>query len=127
MFEQKGRILTIHKISEKVSQVVIKIQYRGKQNIMAFATFGYSKIKMEALNLNINDKVLVHFMFKSNFFKTRYHTDVNLEDIKRYEKKPKYNPMKQTKPEHELFFESESDGGIGNSFIIDEETGEILL
>jgi hypothetical protein len=130
MFEIVGRILTINKISEKVSQVIIKKQIRGKQTPIAFATFGYCKGKMEALNLNINDKVQIKFTIKSNYFKNKFYTDVCLEDIKRYEPKPKFNPQPNTKPEHELFYEGDDevgDGGIGNTFIIDEESGEILL
>ena len=69
-------------------------------------------------------------MVKSNYFKEKFYTDVTLEEIKRYEPKPKYNPQPNTRPEHELFFdpnEEEFKGGIGNTFIIDEESGEILL
>lgn len=131
MFEIVGRILTINKISEKVSQVIIKKQVRGKQTPIAFATFGYCKGKMEALNLNINDKVQIKFTIKSNYFKNKFFTDVTLEDIKRYEPKPKFIPQTNTKPEHELFYEGDDEeignGGIGNTYIIDDETGEVLL
>jgi hypothetical protein len=131
MFDIVGRILTINKISEKVSQVIIKKQVRGKQIPIAFATFGYCKVKMEALNLNKNDKVQIRFMIKSNYFKEKFYTDVTLEEIKRYEPKPKYNPQQpNTRPEHELFYEGDEEigsGGIGNTYIIDDETGEILL
>jgi hypothetical protein len=130
MFEIVGRILTINKISEKVSQVIIKKQVRGKQTPIAFATFGYCKSKMEALNLNKGEKVQIKFVIKSNYYKEKFYTDVTLEEIKRYEPKPKYNPQITTKPEHELFYEGDQEigsGGISNNYIIDEETGEILL
>lgn len=130
MFEIVGRILTINKVSDKVSQVVIKKQVQGKQTPIAIDVFGFYKDKMEDLKLMKNDKIQGRVYIKSNLYKGKWYTDFYFKDIKRYEPKPKFIPQGKTKPEHELFFEpseEELKGGISNTFIIDEETGEILL
>jgi hypothetical protein len=130
MFEIVGRILTINKVSDKVSQVVIKKQVQGKQTPIAIDVFGFYKDKMEALKLMKNDKIQGRVFVKSNLYKGKWYTDFYFKDIKRYEPKPKYNPQPNTKPEHELFFEADEEignGGIGNIFIIDDESGEIIL
>ena len=130
MFEIVGRILTINKVSDKVSQVVIKKQVQGKPTPIAIDVFGFYKDKMEALKLMKNDKIQGRVFVKSNLYKGKWYTDFYFKDIKRYEPKPKFNAQPKSKPEHELFFEPNEDemkGGIGGVYFIDDETGEILL
>jgi len=119
MFEIKGKIVTIHKVSDKVSQIILKKQVRGKPTLIGIALFGFWKEKMEALKLSKNDTIKGKFYLKSNFYKERWYTDIYFQEIEKVEPKTKSSKTK----EQQLFQE----GGIGNNFIVDEETGEILL
>lgn len=120
MFELKGKIVTIHKVSDKVSQIILKKQVKGKQVLISVALFGYWKDKMESLKLMKNDKIKGMLFLKSNFYKEKWYTDVYFQEVEKIQPKSKSSKNEE---EQELF----GDGGIGNNFIIDEETGEILL
>jgi len=128
MFDITGRILTIVKVSEKFSKIVLKKTFRGKQVPIAIGVWGDCKAKMDELRLNKNDKIQGKVFPKSNLYNGKWYTDLYFLEIKRYVQKPKWNGLVDTaqkpknKPE-ELF--DDLSNGIG--YIVDEETGEILL
>lgn len=126
MFELVGKILTINVLSDKSLQVVIQKQIQGKKTPIAIEVYGFWKTKFEEMKLQKNDKIVGKVYLKSNLYKGKWYTDLNFKEIKRWEKKPKFDfvtktYIKQEKiPEHELFF----DDNIGNKYIIDEKTGK---
>jgi 3-polyprenyl-4-hydroxybenzoate decarboxylase len=131
MFEITARILTIHLISDKSAQVVLKKQVKGKQVAIAINVFGFWKEKFDALKLQKNDKIVGRVFVKSEFYKTKWYTEFYFNEVKRFVAKPKYDPYTQTygnpvkkNTENELFEDADN---IGNNYIIDDETGEILL
>ena len=128
MFELTGRILTINVLSDKSVQVVVQKQVNGKKTPIAVEVYGYWKTKLDELKLQKNDKIVGRVYIKSSLYKGKWYTDLNFKEVKRWEKKPKYNPLTNSfesapkkKPEHELFYESDN---IGGNFIIDEKTGK---
>jgi hypothetical protein len=118
MYDFTGKILTINVLSEKATQVVIKKTIRGKQTPIMACVFGYSKKIFDSLKFKKNDKISARLYLKSNLFKNKWYTDTYLEEIKKIENKPKVE-----KSENDLF----EPYGIGNKYIVDEETGEILF
>ena len=121
MYEIVGRIMTITKVSDKASYVVIKKKIRGKDTPIAIETFGLWNEKMKELKLNINDKIVGKLYIKSNLYNGKWYTNLYFRDIKKYEEKPK-----EVKPELNLFVEPKDDDDW-HGHIIDEETGEIIL
>lgn len=119
MFDITGRILTINKISEKSAQIVIKKTIKGKLSPIAINVFGLWKEKMDNMRLKKNDKISGRVYIKSNLWKNKWYNDLYFNEIFLIEDK------KKKSNENDLF--TTEDGGIGNKFIIDEETGEILL
>jgi len=131
MFEISARILTIHLISEKSAQVVLKKQVKGKQVAIAINIFGFWKEKFDNLKLQKNDKITGRVFVKSEFYKTKWYTEFYFNEVKRFVAKPKYDPYTNTyetpikkTQENELFDDADN---IGNNYIVDEETGEVLL
>ena len=124
MFDITGRIITIHNLSDKSAQVVLKKQVRGKQTAISIGVFGLWKQKLDDLKLQKNDKISGKVYLKSNFFKGKWYTDVYFNKVDRVAEKPKFKDLE--KPNEQNLFDNES-GGIGNNFIVDEETGEVLL
>ena len=119
MFELTGRIYTIHLISEKSAQIVVKRMQRKKQTLFVVNVFGKWKFRMDKMNLKKGDKICGIVYTEGSFYKTKWYNDIYFEDFEKIEdkRKPKENDI-------QMQF---GDGGIGNKFIIDEETGEILL
>lgn len=127
MFEITGKILTLNVLSEKSLQVVLQKQINGKKTPIAIEVYGYWKEKFDSLKLNKNDKIVGKVYVKSNLYKGKWYTDLTFKEVKRWEKKKKFDfatrsyVVEEKKPEHELFFESDNMGG---GFIIDEKTGK---
>jgi len=124
MFELTGRILTIVEISPKSAQIVLKKQVKGKQTAIAVDVWGFWKEKMDALKLLKGEKIQGRCYVKSNLYKGKWYTDLYFCEVKRYEKKPKWNP-------DPMFYQKKNETPTDNDPIsppvIDEETGEILF
>jgi hypothetical protein len=127
MFEITGRILTINVLSDKSAQVVLQKQIDGKKTAIAIEVYGIWKTKFEEKKFQKNDKIVGRVYLKSNLYKGKWYTDLNFREVRRWEKKPKFDFITKTyikeekKPEHELFFEVSN---IGNKYLIDEKTGK---
>jgi hypothetical protein len=119
MFEITGRIFTIHLISEKSAQIVIKKMVNKKQTLFVVNVFGIWKCKMDDLKLQKNDKIYGKVYVKGSLYKNKWYNDIYFEQIEKISEKSKTNDN-----DIQMQF---GDGGIGNKYIVDEETGEILL
>jgi hypothetical protein len=116
--EITGRIYHINPINDKVIQIVLKKKVYGKDTPIAFAVVGYWKdVVTNNLKLKIKDKIKGTVILKSNLYKGKYYTDVTLRDIELVPDKPK--DEKDEQPTLDI----EPNGG----YIVDEETGEIIL
>ncbi len=108
--EITGRIYHINPINDKVIQIVLKKKVYGKDTPIAFAVIGYWKdIVLNQLKLKVKEIV--------NLYKGKYYTDVTLRDIEIVPDKPKEEKGEQTTLNMD---------GYGG-YIVDEETGEIIL
>lgn len=115
--EISGRIFHINHLSDKVIQVVLRKKVNGKQTPIAFAVLGYWKdIVLNELRLKPKDKIRATVVLKSNLYKGKYYTDVTLKNIELVPEK-----IKEDNNSNELELESM------DNYIIDEETGEVLL
>jgi hypothetical protein len=115
--EISGRVFHINLLNPKVVQVVIKKKVRGKTTPIAFAVLGFWKDKvLNELKLKKNDKIRGRLELKSKLYNGKYYTDVVLYDIELVPEKPK--DEKET---------DQMDLDLPNNYIVDEETGEILL
>ena len=119
-----GRILSINEISEKSAQIVLRKQMKGKIVPVAINIFGYYKKKMDDMKLTKNEKIYGKLYMKSNLYKGKFYTDVYFEEIERVPEKPK-----EPKPNQEPnLFEGGNDSFIQeNNYIVDAQTGELLL
>lgn len=129
MYQLTGRILTINVLSDKSCQVVIQKQIKGKKTPIAVEVYGYWKTKFDELKLQKNDKIVGTLYMRSNLYKGKWYNDLYFNEVKRFVKKPKYNPFTNTyetptikNKENELFEDEEI---LGGGYCIDEETGEI--
>ena len=130
MFELKGRLFTINVISDKKAQVVLKTTHKGKPILSVYEAFGFIKTRLDELRLQKNERVEGRWYTKGNLYKGKWYPDNCISEIRRYVKKPKYGypiPTPATPKGSENKQIDLELGGIGNKFIIDEETGEILL
>jgi len=131
MFEITGRIITIHRLSDKLAQVVIKKTIKGKLTPVAINIFGFWKDKLDALKLQKNDKIVGRVFLKSNLYKDKWYTDFYFNEVKRWVKKPKYDPytnsyQQPTNKDQDLFdTNTDTNEVISNNYLVDEETGEI--
>lgn len=115
--EISGRIFHINHLSDKLIQVVLRKKVNGKQTPIAFAVFGYWKdIVLNELKLKPKDKIRAQVVLKSNLYKGKYYTDASLKNIELVQEK-----IKQDNHSNELQLEQV------DSYIVDEETGEVLL
>ncbi len=118
--EITGRVYHINPINDKVIQVVLKKKVYGKDTPIAFAVVGYWKdVVTNQLKLKVKDKIKGTVILKSNLYKGKYYTDVNLKDIEIVPEKPKELNGDKGAPTLEI----DDMGG----YIVDEETGEIIL
>lgn len=116
--EITGRIYHINPINDKVIQIVLKKKVYGKDTPIAFAVIGYWKdIVLNQLKLKVKDKIKGTVVLKSNLYKGKYYTDVTLRDIEIVPDKPKEDKSEQAT--------LNMDGYEG--YIVDEETGEVIL
>lgn len=121
--EISGRILSIHVVSEKYAQIVLRKQFKGKIVPVAIDVFGYYKKRMDDMKLQKNEKISGKLYMKSNLYKGKFYTDVYFEEIERVPEKPKEpKPTTETK-----LFGSEHSFISENNHIVDSETGEVLL
>ena len=112
-----GRIFDIHIINDKSAQIVLKKKLGDKIVPVAIEVFGYWKDKaLNELKLKPKDKIRGNVVLKSNLFKGKYYTDVVLKNIELIPEK-----IKDDKHEGELYDDD------AQGFIVDEETGEVLL
>jgi hypothetical protein len=115
--EISGRIFHINHLNDKVIQVVLRKKINGKQTPIAFAVLGYWKdIVLNDLKLKPKDKIRATVVLKSNLYKGKYYTDVTLKNIELLQEK-----IKEDNNSNELQLQHMDD------YIVDEETGEILL
>jgi hypothetical protein len=121
MFTIEGRILTINLISEKSAQIVLQKKIFGENTPFAINVWGFWKTKMDALKLKPKNKISGKVYIKCSLWKGKWYTELYFKEIIVIPEKQK----KGTEKETDLFDNSE--GGLGNNFIVDEETGEILL
>lgn len=120
--EITGRVYHINPINDKVVQVVLKKKVYGKDTPIAFAVIGYWKdFVLNQLKIKAKDKIKGTVVLKSNLYKGKYYTDVTLRDIEIVPDKPK--ELTTTPESPTLDLEIDKMGG----YIVDEETGEILL
>jgi hypothetical protein len=133
MLEMIGRIFTINKISEKSCQVVIKKTIMGKIRPISFNLFGVAKFKFDKQKFNKNEKVVIKYLPQSSLYKGKWYTELCLMEISIWVKKPKYDPYTnsyQHQPKNEIpkdENEFDEEDNIGGNYIVDEESGEILL
>ena len=104
-------------------------QVKGKKTPIAVEVYGFWKTKFDELKLQKNDKIVGTLYIKSNLYKGKWYNDLYFNEVKRFVKKPKYDPYTNTyeKPsiknsENELFNNEEI---LGGGYCVDEETGEI--
>jgi hypothetical protein len=115
--EITGRIFDINHINDKCIQVVLSKKVNGKKTPIAFAVLGVWKdVVVNQLKLKPKDKIRGNVVLKSNLFKGKYYTDVVLKNIELIPEK-----IKDDKHEGELYDDD------AQGFIVDEETGEVLL
>jgi hypothetical protein len=123
--EINGRIYTINNLAKNSAQVVIKKTINRKQTLIAINVFGKWKDKMDAMKLLKNDKIKGTLYLKSNLYKGKFYTDVYFCNIERMaDKKNAYQYANNIK--NDLFDNTDSFIKDDN-YIVDEETGEILL
>ena len=133
MFELTGRIITIHRLSDKLAQVVVKKTIKGKPTPIAVNIFGLWKDKFDALKLQKNDKIVGRVFLKSNLYKNKWYTDFYFNEVKRFVPKPKYDPYTNSyqkpinKDQDQNLFDNtpENIEEFGGGYMVDEETGEI--
>jgi hypothetical protein len=126
--EMVGRMFTVNVISDKSVQLVIKKIIRKKPILISFSVYGYVKTNFDNLKLLKNEKIKITFNIAANLYKSKYYNDLNCENVERVSEAPKYgNEIVKDTGNADLFNSKDSFiEGIEN-FIVDEETGEILL
>ena len=127
-----GRIFTTNKVSEKSCQVVIKKTIMGKVRPISFNVFGTPKFKFDKQQFNKNDKVVIKYLPQSSLYKGKWYTELCLMEISIWVKKPKYDPYTNSYQQQQTLIpnndnEFDEEDNIGGNYIVDEESGEILL
>ena len=118
MFVITGRVLTIHKLSDKASQIVLKKTVKGKMTPIAIDVFGFWKDKMEEMKLSKNDKIKGTVYVKSNLYKNKWYTDLYFKEIEWVQTK--------AKPSKNGYRYSEDDI-IGDNKRLYDENGNFLF
>lgn len=115
--EVTGRVFHINLLNQKVIQVIIKKKVRGKTTPIAFDVLGFWKDKvLNELRLKKNDKIRGRVELKSRLYNGKYYTDVVLKNIEIVPEKTKDSKVTD-----------QMDLDLPNNYIVDHETGEILL
>jgi len=76
-----GRIFDIHKVSDKVSQIVIRKKAGDKYVLVAPSLFGFWNTKMQELNLQPKQRVKGNLYINSKLWNGRYYNDVFYKDV----------------------------------------------
>lgn len=79
-------IQDIIKVSEKVTQIVVKKKHNNIFLNVSFVAFGSIINKIEKENIEISDRVRIKYYLKSKKWNEKYSTDAIIEDIKIKEK-----------------------------------------
>lgn len=119
MFEIKGKIFLINKVSEKSAQIILRKKIRKKDVLIVISIFGFWKNKFEDKGIQKNDTISGVVYSDAKLYNGKWYNNLFFNEVTKIEKK-----AKNTKMDIQDLFSS---GGIGNSYIVDEETGEILL
>ena len=119
MFEIKGKIFLINKISEKSLQIILLKKIRKKDSLFVISIFGFWKTKFEEKGIQKNDTISGTVYSDAKLYNGKWYNNLFFNEVIKIDKKNKNKKMDV----QDLF----SSGGIGNTYIVDEETGEILL
>jgi len=119
LFEIKGKIFLINKVSDKSAQIVLCKNIRGKNVLIIISIFGIWKKKFEEKGIKKNDTISGTVYSDAKLYNGKWYNDLYFNEV--IKKQPRNRNRKMDV--QDLF----SDGGIGNNYIVDEETGEILL
>lgn len=79
-------IQDIIKVSEKVTQIVVKKKHNNLFLNVSLIAFGSIKNKIEKESIEISDRVRIKYYLKSKKWNEKYSTDAIIEDIKIKEK-----------------------------------------
>jgi len=69
------------KVSEKVTQIVIRKKHNERYNYICFVAFGFIKDSIDELDIDQKDKVRIEYYIKSKKWNERYSTDAIIEKI----------------------------------------------
>lgn len=119
MFEIKAKVFLINKISDKSAQIVLSKKIRGKDVLFIVSIFGIWKKKFEEKGIKKNDTISGTVYSDAKLYNGKWYNDLFFNEVIKHQPRNRNRKMEV----QDLF----SDGGIGNNYIIDEETGEILL
>ena len=119
MFEIKGKIFLINKVSEKSSQIILRKKIRKKDVLIVISIFGFWKTKFEEKGIQKNDTISGTVYSDAKLYNGKWYNNLFFNEVTKSQPRNRNRKMNV----QDLF----SDGGIGNSYIVDEETGEILL
>jgi len=75
------------KVSEKVTQIVIRKKHNERYNYICFVAFGFIKVKIDELDIDQKDKVRIEYYIKSKKWNERYSTDAIIEKIELKERR----------------------------------------
>jgi hypothetical protein len=79
-------IQDIIEISDKVTQVVIKVKHNNIFLNVCFIAFGDVKNKIKKDNIEISDRVRIKYYLKSKKWNEKYSTDAIIQEISIKEK-----------------------------------------
>ena len=79
-------IQDIIKVSDKVTQIIVKKKHNNLFLNVSFIAFGDIKNKIEKDNIEISDIVRIKYYLKSKKWNEKYSTDAIIEEIKIKEK-----------------------------------------
>ncbi len=119
MFEIKAKVFLINKISDKSAQIVLCKKIRDKNVLIIVSIFGIWKKKFEEKGIKKNDTIKGTVYSDAKLYNGKWYNDLFFNEVIKSQPRNRNRQMEA----QDLF----SEGGIGNNFIVDEETGEILL
>lgn len=75
------------KVSEKVTQIIIRKKHNERYNYICFVAFGFIKDSIDELDIDQKDKVRIEYYIKSKKWNERYSTDAIIEKIELKERR----------------------------------------
>ena len=75
------------KVSEKVTQIVIRKKHNERYNYICLVAFGFIKDSIDELDIDQKDKVRIEYYIKSKKWNERYSTDAIIEKIELKERR----------------------------------------